>query len=264
MKRFFQKTFMTDLLHDPFFFATAIPAVILVGLSKGGFGGAMAVIGVPLMALAVPPVRAAAILLPILMLMDAAALWAWRRGPRDPRTFRNMLPGAVIGIGFGWLVAAIVTEAVVKLIVGLIAFGFVLRWFWQKLARREKTKAHNAAFGTFWGALSGFTSFVAHAGGPAYQVYTLPLRQDPKTYTATSVVFFAVVNALKVIPYFALGELDASNLLAAFSLAPIAIVSTVMGAAVVKRMRAEIFYPMTYGLVFLLSLKLIYDGFSSL
>jgi uncharacterized membrane protein YfcA len=255
---------MTDLLYNPFFFATAIPAVILVGLSKGGFGGAMAVVGVPLMALAIPPVRAAAILLPILMMMDVAALWAWRRGPRDPKTFKYMLPGAAIGVGFGWLVAAVVTEAMVKLIVGLIAFGFVARWLWQKLARRERVHAHNALTGTFWGTLSGFTSFVAHAGGPAYQVYTLPLRQDPKTYTATIVVFFAVVNAMKLVPYFALGELDASNLLAAFSLAPVAIISTVVGAAIVKRMRAEIFYPITYGFVFLLSLKLIYDGIAGL
>jgi uncharacterized membrane protein YfcA len=118
--------------------------------------------------------------------------------------------------------------------------------------------------GTFWGALSGFTSFVAHAGGTAYQVYALPLKQDPRTYTATSVVFFAVVNALKVLPYYVLGELDAGTLLAALALTPVAIVATVSGAAVVKHMRAEIFYPVTYALIFVLSLKLIYDGIAGL
>jgi uncharacterized membrane protein YfcA len=251
---------MTDLLQNPIFYAVAIPAVLLVGLSKGGFGGALGVVGVPLMALVLPPVQAAAILLPILVLMDIAALWAWRQAERDWQTIRNLLPGAIVGIGIGWLTAAIVTEAAVKLIVGLIAFGFVLRWVWQKYGGREKAGAHNVLSGAFWGALSGFTSFVAHAGGPPYQVYALPLRQDPKLYTATSVVFFAVVNAVKLIPYFALGELDTGNLTAAAALMPFAFVATVAGAAIVKRMRAEVFYPITYALVFLLSLKLIWDG----
>jgi uncharacterized membrane protein YfcA len=251
---------MTDLLQNPAFYAVAVPAVVLIGLSKGGFGGALGVVGVPLMALAMPPVQAAAILLPILILMDISALWAWRSTSRDWRTFRNLIPGAIVGIGIGWLTAAMVTEAAVKLIVGLIAFGFVLRWFWQKYAGSDHPRGHNALAGAFWGTVSGFTSFVAHAGGPPYQVYTLPLHQDPKLYTATSVVFFAVVNAVKLVPYFALGELDTSNLTAAAILMPVAAIATVAGAAMIKRMRAEVFYPIVYALIFLLSLKLIWDG----
>ncbi|MGN6464006.1 MAG: sulfite exporter TauE/SafE family protein [Rhizobiaceae bacterium] len=251
---------MNDLLQNPLFYAVAIPAVLLVGLSKGGFGGALGVIGVPMMALVLPPVQAAAILLPILVLMDIAALWAWRHTSRDWQTFRNMMPGALAGIGVGWLTAAVVAEAAVKLIVGLIALGFVLRWLWQKYAGRDQPHGHNVVSGAFWGVISGFTSFVAHAGGPPYQVYALPLRQDPKLYTSTSVVFFAVMNAVKLIPYFALGELDTRNLTAAAALMPVAFIATVAGAAVVKKMRAEVFYPVTYALVFFLSLKLIWDG----
>ena len=251
---------MTGLLSDPWFYAAAIPAVALIGFSKGGFGGAMAVMGVPLMALVMPPVQAAAVLLPILVLMDLAALWAWRGNRRDWITLRNMLPGAFAGIGIGWLTALVVTEAAVKLIVGVVALGFVLRWLWQKVAGQDAPHPHNLAAGAFWGAVSGFTSFVAHSGGPPYQVYALPLRQDPKLYTATSVLFFAIMNAVKLIPYFALGELDTGNLTAAASLVPVAIVATFAGAAIVKRMRAEIFYPITYTLVFVLSLKLIWDG----
>ena len=251
---------MTGLLSDPWFYAAAIPAVALIGFSKGGFGGAMAVMGVPLMALVMPPVQAAAILLPILVLMDLAALWAWRGNRRDGTTLRNLLPGALVGIGIGWLTALVVTEAAVKLIVGVVALGFVLRWLWQKVAGQDAPHPHNPAAGAFWGTVSGFTSFVAHSGGPPYQVYALPLRQDPKLYTATSVLFFAIMNAVKLIPYFALGELDTGNLTAAASLVPVAIVATFAGAAIVKRMRAEIFYPITYTLVFVLSLKLIWDG----
>lgn len=255
---------MTGLLSDPWFYAAAIPAVVLIGFSKGGFGGALGVVGVPLVALVVPPVQAAAILLPILVLMDIAALWAWRGQRRDWRTLRNTLPGAIAGIGIGWLTALVVTEAAVRLIVGVIAFCFVLRWVWQKVAGQDAPHPHNALAGAFWGIVSGFTSFVAHAGGPPYQVYALPLRQDPKFYTATSVVFFAVMNAVKLIPYFALGELDTGNLSAAAALMPVAVLATFAGAAIVKRMRAEIFYPITYALVFLLSLKLIWDGAAGL
>lgn len=251
---------MTGLLSNPWFYAAAIPAVILIGFSKGGFGGALGVVGVPLVALVMPPVQAAAILLPILVLMDIAALWAWRGHMRDWKTLGNLLPGAIAGIALGWLTALVVTEAAVRLIVGVIAFCFVLRWVWQKYAGQEAPHPHNPLAGAFWGTVSGFTSFVAHAGGPPYQVYALPLRQEPKLYTATSVVFFAVVNAVKLVPYFALGELDASNLSAAAVLMPIAVIATFAGAAIVKRMRAEIFYPITYALVFLLSLKLIWDG----
>src|SRR3990170_6569113 len=99
---------MSGLLLDPWFYAAAIPAVILVGLSKGGFGGAMGFIGVPLMALAISPVQAAAILLPILVLMDMVSLWTWR-GVYDRATLAIMLPGSLIGIGIGWLTAAMVT-----------------------------------------------------------------------------------------------------------------------------------------------------------
>ena len=96
---------MTDFLTDPWFYAAAIPAVILVGLSKGGLGGAMGFIGVPLMALAMSPVRAAAILLPILVLMDIVSLWSWR-GVYDRGMLKTMMPGAMAGIGIGWLTAA--------------------------------------------------------------------------------------------------------------------------------------------------------------
>ncbi|MGN6145144.1 MAG: TSUP family transporter, partial [Mesorhizobium sp.] len=123
---------MIDLLSDPWFYAAAVPAVLLVGLSKGGFGGGIGFVGVPLMALVMPPVQAAAILLPILCLMDVAAVWTWW-GVYDRRTLADMLPGAVLGIGLGWLTAALVTQEAVRLIVGAVALVFVLRWVYTQL-----------------------------------------------------------------------------------------------------------------------------------
>jgi uncharacterized membrane protein YfcA len=250
---------MDPLLSDPWFFAAAVPAVVLVGLSKGGLGGAMALIGVPLMALVVPPVQAAAILLPILIVMDMVSLWTWR-GERDTVTLKLMLPGAMLGIALGWLTAAIVTAGAVRLIVGLVALAFFSRWLFQKLAAREPQREHSPIRGALWGAVSGFTSFVAHAGGPPYQVYALPLKQRPALYVGTSVIFFAVVNAVKLVPYFALGQFDATNLSASAMLMPVAPLATLAGAWLVRRLKPEVFYVFMYSMILIVGLKLVFDG----
>jgi uncharacterized membrane protein YfcA len=254
---------MSDLLMNPWFYAAAVPATVLIGLSKGGLGGAMGQVGVPLMALVMPPVQAAAIMLPILIIMDVASLWAWR-GQRDVRTLQLMLPGGVLGIAIGWLTASVVTDDMVKLIVGLVAIIFFARYAFASAAKRAEAQPHNAASATLWSTIAGFTSFVAHAGGPPYQVYALPLRQDPRIYNGTSVIFFAIVNAVKVIPYFALGQFDATNLQASAVLMPLAPLATFAGAWIVKRMKPEVFYPFMYSMILLMGLKLTYDGIASL
>jgi uncharacterized membrane protein YfcA len=245
---------------DLSFYAVAVPAVLLVGLSKGGFGGAMGFIGVPLMALVMSPVTAAAILLPILVLMDIVSLWTWR-GVFDRQILATMLPGSIVGIAVGWVMAASVTPDMVRLIVGAVAVIFVLRWLYLKYRHGadHATKPHRA-MGAFWGTVAGFTSFVAHVGGPPYQVYTLPLRMDPKVFTGTSVIFFAVTNAVKLIPYFALGQFDAANLKASAMLMPLAPLATLAGAWLVRRMRPEIFYPFTYATVAVVAVKLVWDS----
>lgn len=251
---------MLPLLSDPWFYAAAVPAVILVGLSKGGFGGAVGFVGVPLMALTISPVQAAAILLPILCVMDLVSMWTWR-GVFDRSLLLSMLPGAVIGITAGWLTASLVTQDMVRLIVGAVALVFVLRWFYLQVRHGSAHKSRpNRIAAAFWGTVAGFTSFVAHVGGPPFQVYTLPLRLDPKVLSGTSAIFFAVTNYLKLIPYFMLGQFDASNIAASLVLMPIAPLATIAGAWLVRRMRPEIFYPFTYATVALIAVKLVWDG----
>lgn len=255
---------MPDLLADPWFYAVGLPAVILAGLSKGGFGGAMGFVGVPLMALAMSPVQAAAILLPILILMDIVSVWTWR-GVYDRSVLRDMLPGSMLGIAFGWLTASLVTADMVRLIVGAVAVAFVGRWIVQQLRHgRGHVAAPNRAQAGLWGAISGFTSFVAHVGGPPFQVYALPLRLDPKLFTGTSALFFAATNAAKLVPYFALGQFDATNLAASAVLMPAAPLATLAGAWLVRRMRPEVFYPFTYATVALIAVKLVWDGVAGL
>jgi uncharacterized membrane protein YfcA len=252
------------LITDPWFYYVAIPAVILVGLSKGGLAGGVGFVGVPLMALAVSPVQAAAILLPILCVMDAASLWTWR-GVYDRRTLVEMLPGGILGVGLGWLLAAVVTVGVVKLIVGLVAAVFVGRALYRHLRQGGVARAaRNRAAATFWGAVSGFTSFVAHTGGPPYQIYALPLRLDPKVLAGTTAIFFTIINAIKLVPYFALGQFDAVNLATSAVLMPLAPLSTFAGAWLVRRIRPDLFYALTYVTVGLIAVKLIYDAVADL
>lgn len=252
------------LPHDPWFYAAAFTAVIFVGLSKGGFGGSMALIGVPLMSLVTSPIQAAAIMLPILLLMDAVALWTWR-GVYDRRTLVIILPAAMVGIAIGWATAAWVTDAHVRLLVGLIAVLFAADYLRLRLSRNaEASKPHNRPKGWLWGTVSGFTSFVAHAGGPPFQFYALPIGLDPKVFAGTAVIFFAVVNAVKLVPYFALGQFDMSNLATSFVLMPIAPFATLAGAWLVRRMRREVFYPIMYALIAVVGAKLVYDGFTEI
>ncbi|MBR0558216.1 sulfite exporter TauE/SafE family protein [Ciceribacter sp. L1K23] len=245
------------------FFLVAIPAVAVVGLSKGGLGGAFALVGVPLMALAVPPMQAAAIFLPILLVMDAVALWAWRQY-NDRRTLFILLPGAILGIGLGWATSSYVSANAMRLVLGLITVAFVLRFVAETYVRHRgneiAARSHNSVLATFWGTVCGYSSFVAHAGGPPFQIYVLPLKLDPRSYTGASVRFFALVNLIKVIPYFALGELDTENLTLSFFLLPVALVSTLAGAQLVKMMKPAIFYPFMYGMALIAGLKLLWDG----
>ena len=250
------------ILQDPFALLALLVGAALVGLSKGGLAG-LGVMAVPIMALAISPVRAAAILLPLLCLSDLIALWTWW-GTWSRRVLWQMLPGGVAGVGVGWATAALVPEAAVLLIVGVIALAFVARWVWLRRARRTGARPEHHGHAAGWGALAGYTSFVAHAGGPPFQVYALPLGLDPKVLTGTSVAFFAAVNYVKLVPYFALGQFDGANLSASAALAPVAVAFTFAGAWVIRRMRAEVFYPLTYALTALVGAKLAWDGLAGL
>lgn len=241
----------------------ALVAVFLVGLSKGGLGGAFALMGVPILSLVMSPVQAAALLLPVLLMMDAVSLWTWR-GWLDRATLWHALPGAALGIAVGGLTAAYTPEAMVRLLVGLVALGFVTRMALARRAGRVPAAGQHRLRGTVWGGVAGFTSFVAHSGGPPFQVYALPLRLDPRVYTGTTVVFFSVVNVIKLVPYTALGQFTAPVLTSALVLVPLTVGSTLLGAKIVKHMRADAFYPLMYVMITLAGGKLVWDGLTAL
>lgn len=252
------------MLTDPNFYLVAIPAVALVGLSKGGLGGAFALIGVPLLAIAVPPMQAAAILLPILLVMDAVGLYIWR-GYNNVATLKALVPGAIIGITVGWATSSLVSADAMRLMLGMMSVVFALRYFWESFHRSPTSESdepvpERPVAGSLWGTLAGYASFIAHAGGPPFQIYVLPLRLDPLVYTGTSTRFFAIMNAVKVIPYFAIGELDTSNLTLSAALLPVALIATLAGARLVRLLKPAVFYPLMYVMVLLAGTKLLFDG----
>jgi uncharacterized membrane protein YfcA len=240
------------------FYLAAIPAVVLLGLSKGGFSG-LGTLAIPVFALAISPVKAAAITLPLMVIQDWVSVWAFRRD-FDGRNLIIMIPGSLIGVGAGWLLASHVNEDAVRFAVGIISIGFVLFMLARDRVARSKATSAHVAPGVFWGALSGFTSFVSHAGGPPMMVYVLPQKLSPRMFAGTSTMFFAATNLLKVPPYFALGQFSADNLFASATLFPVAIASTFAGVWLVRRVAAERFYNAVLLLTFLIGLKLSYDG----
>lgn len=247
---------------DATFYIVAVLAVTLVGFGKGGMGDVLGLLGVPILTFVMPAVQAAAILLPILIVMDIIALWTWR-GHWNRLTLLMVLPGAVVGIAVGWATFAVVPDYVMRLLIGVVALSFTARFFYNRyLAGNvdQPPRPNEPVRATLWSTLSGYGSFIAHAGGAPYQVYALPLKLSPRDYTGTAVRFFAIVNALKLPPYFMLGLLSAGNLKTSAMLFPVALLATVAGAAVVKRMRMEVFYPWMYGMLFLAGLKLFWDG----
>lgn len=241
------------------FFALAVPAVILLGLSKGGFVG-LGALSLPIMALAVSPVRAAAILLPVLIVQDVVGVWAFRR-TWDRFVIGWMLPGAVIGIALGWLYAASVSEAAVLALVGAISVVFGLYRLWVERGGKIVAPARAPGWvGTLCGIGSGFTSQIAHAGQAPYQVWVLPRGLDRDTLVGTTAIFFAATNWLKVPAYWKLGQFSHANLVASAILIPVAIGSTLAGVWLVRRVSPERFYTAIYVLMVLVGVKLMWDG----
>ena len=248
--------------NDPWFYAAAVPAVLIFGIAKGGFGGSLGVLGVPIMSLVMSPVQAAAILLPILCLMDLLGIAAFR-GKWVMADVRVLIPAALVGITIGAILYGTLTVAHVKLIVGVTALLFSLHyWFFDRHRRLDDRSEASFAGAVASGMGAGFTSFVAHAGGPPLNMYMLRRKLDRTAYVATTVIFFTAVNYAKLIPYGWLGQLSTDNLVASLVLAPLAPIGIATGYWLHKRVSDRFFFRFAYALLFLVSLKLINDGIS--
>ena len=245
------------LIADPAFYAIAVPAVLLMGLAKSGFLGGFGSLAVPLMALTVPVPQAAAIMLPLLFVMDVVGLQhMWRQ--RDAALLRLLVPAGLIGTVVGTVLFGLLSPKTVAGIVGALTLLFLA----QRLVFPPRADAPPPPrpLGFVLGIASGFTSFVAHAGSPPISAYVLPLKLPPIRFAATMAVFFATVNLSKWLPYAWLGLIDMTNMSTSLLLLPLAPVGVWLGAWATRRIASTWFSRLAYSGMFLTGAKLLWDG----
>jgi uncharacterized protein len=245
------------VLDGILFWALAVTAAVLVGIGKGGLP-IVGMLGVPVLSQVISPVTAAGLLLPIYVISDMFGLYAYRHS-FDRRVLGIITAGGTVGIGLGWATASVVSEALVTGVIGLIGAVFAL----SILLKRENTDPPRPAAlgpGIFWGVVTGFTSFVSHSGAPPYQVYTLPLKMDKATFAGTATIAFAYINAVKLIPYYALGQFSAENLHVAALLAVPAALAVFLGVRLVKLLPEKLFFRLVTWALLAISLRLIWVG----
>ena len=244
-------------ITDPWFYALAVPAVLMTGLAKSGFASGFGSLATPMLALAVPAPQAAAVMLPLLIAMDATGLQQmWRH--RDRALVRQLVPWGVLGIGVGTVMFGVLSDRAVSGLLGALTLLFLAqRLLWPIRAEGAPPPRWAAPLCS---TTSGFTSFVAHAGGPPLMAYVLPLKLAPVVASATMAVYFAVINLVKLVSFGALGLLDARNLATSLLLLPVAPLGVWLGVWLVRRIDPTWFYRLAYVGMGVAGFKLLYDG----
>ena len=241
---------------DIYFLFFASFGVIVFGLSKGGFPGPISMLAVPIMSFAMSPLKAAGILLPLLLVMDVIALYLyWNKW--DIKLLKIIVPSSIIGIVIGTITFQYTSENQIRLLVGIISILFVIISIYQKnssLLNPTKSK------GIFWSGAAGYTSFLIHAGNPPINFYVLPLKLDKISFIGTMTLAFLVINLVKIIPYYYVGLLAPSNLMVSLLLLPLAFISVLIGYFIQKKIPEKLFFNIIYILLFLSGCKLIFDG----
>jgi uncharacterized membrane protein YfcA len=232
-------------------------AALLVGLSKGGVP-AIGMVAVPLLTLVLPPVKAAVLLLPIYVVSDMVGVWLYRRSFSAPN-LKILLPAGVVGVVVGWLTASHVPDRAISFMIGAVGIGFCLN-LWLRKDKGAAPLPPDTAKGWFWGTLAGFTSFISHAGAPPFQVYMLPQKLPKAEFAGTATIVFAVINASKIWPYQHLQPYTAQNLWSAAALVPYALVGTVLGAYLTRRIADVWFYRLVQVSLFAVSVKVLVDA----
>jgi uncharacterized membrane protein YfcA len=245
--------------YSTLFWVTAVLTVILVGIAKAGFGGGVGVIATPLLALTIPVAEAAALLLPLLIIIDMISVYHYRSNFDRP-SIRLMVPSAILGIVVGSLFFGVFSsnERVLKLGIGLLAVAFVLfQLFRSQILGQLEGKRPSTASGIFFSGLAGFTSTLAHAGGPPATIYLLPQQLPRQLFVGTTVIFFTAVNLIKLIPYSILGLLKVGNLTTILFLSPLCYLGVRLGIYLNGRFNDKWFNRAIYTLLLLTGIQLI-------
>lgn len=234
-------------------------AVLITGISKSGLGGALGGLAVPFLSLWISPRDAAAVMLPILIAMDMVGIRAWS-GKADWRDLRVLIPGAIVGIVLGTLAFGVMSDRLVKGMIGLIAVGFTLDRLLRHRGQATTEQRPPRMFGWFSGVGAGFTSTLAHAGGPPVMIYLLSWRQPRETFVATTVFFFSVINLAKLPFYIALGLFSIDTLKMSVILLPLVPAGVWIGMRLLTRIPERPFYLFATAALGLSGVKLLWDG----
>jgi uncharacterized membrane protein YfcA len=227
----------------------------MVGLSKGGLP-TVGMLLVPILSLFMSPVKAVLMLLPIDILSDMVGLWLYRKN-FSATNLKVLVPAGAGGVFVVWLTASLVSDTAVKMMTGLMG-GLWLNT-WRKRHGKLAPRPASWGQGLLWGGLSGFTSFISHAGGPPFQVYLLPQKLPKLVFAGTSTLFFALINLAKLGPYHLLQPDGSTELMGALVLMPLALAGTVAGAYLTRKMANEGFFKWVQVGLLAISVKLIVD-----
>ena len=244
---------------DPTFWIIAGLVVFLSGVSKGGLAAGFTSLSVPFMTVYVSPIIAATLILPVLCVIDAGVILRYYKLVSWPLV-RRMVPGALLGILCGSLVFEMVPPYALKIIVSMIAMWFCALYYFKNYLPTPKI-GKNAAI--YFAAMSGFTSFIAHSGGPPTRAYLLSQNLDKSTFIATFGLFFAMVNYLKLASYTALGLFNPQILFASMCLLPLVPIGLFVGFWIHTRVSQSLFTKISYFFLLIAASKLLHDGVST-
>jgi uncharacterized membrane protein YfcA len=201
------------------FFIVAMLVVYSIGLSKGGLGGTLGALTTPMMALVLPAEEAVGMLLPVLIIADMFAVyWHWKQWER--KQIILLLPGAIAGITIGTVYITQAPAGSLRLTLGIIVILFVIYRLIERQFKQRLYQPHTW-HGIFAGTIAGFSSALAHTGGPLISMYLLMQELPPRRFVATSALFFAIVNWIKVPYYYYAGLFDWSRLISIIWMLPL-------------------------------------------
>jgi len=245
------------LFSNPLVFGLLLVAAFLTGLSKGGMP-AIGMLSVPILSMLMSPLVAAVLLLPIYILSDVVSVWLYRR-EYSLENIKILIPAGVVGVVVGWATATLVSDVIVTLCIGVMGITFCL-YTWVFKLQNQIPNPVSFKKGVFWGAVSGFTSFVAHAGGPPFQVYVLPQKLPKMVFAGTTTIVFAAINLAKTVPYYNLHPYTLSTMKVCLYLLPMAAIGTVVGKKLIERLSEKWFYLAVQMALFIISVKLVYSA----
>lgn len=233
-----------------------ILAALIVGLSKGGLASAAA-IAVPMLALFMNPVKAAATLLPVYIVTDWIGVYLYRKH-HSRRNVLILTPSILLGVAIATVITPYTPEYALLMFTGLIGLWYSLRaWFSRSATEVKKAEVGP---GIFWGTLTGIASFITHSGAPPTQAYLLPQKLPKLEFAGTIAIAFAVGNFVKIPAYYSIGQMDDLNWSLIAGLAATGIIGTFIGRWLTQRLHDQTYIKVIQGMLFVLSLILLARG----